>query len=532
MPDAARRTGWIFAAHLAAGLLFLAPGYIRPDSVATYAWLRSIVFDRDLSFFNEWAMFGMVRNGVTYFSEVTQVGALANHWWIGTSLMTSPFYLLLRAVVRGAEGFLDPYGSLLAWTSVLFAASALAIGAGLLRARAPHAAVALVATSLGTPLFWYTFRFPLGTHAAGALCIALILISLTVQGRDGLAGAATGLATGLAVATRLQHFVLVPMVIVIAIRQRRSARWWIAAIASGSLPLIAQAIAWNAVYGTPFGPITRGANLAGVTWMPFQHLSLGLVLFSSYHGLLAWSPVVAIAIVGWWFGWKSGERDLALACALAFALEWLANGMLDRYFWGGMSFGGRRFVDLAVPFALGIGWFAARFGTRISVAIVAPLVAWNAALMVAAHAKVVSLARYMSGGDLIAAVLDRDTWSRAVAMPLHAATSLVALALVVVVAAVAIVLRKRALPLAISWTLLFIIATAISAAKTPKAADESRAALRIDVRKASRFGALSDERGLLLDEIAWARATGDVERANATTAEVAAIDRLLAEMRP
>ena len=70
---------WVFAAHALLGFLFLTPAYIRPDSVATYAYIRSMVDDGDLSFFNEWSAFGMVKNGVTFFSEVTPMGTLANH---------------------------------------------------------------------------------------------------------------------------------------------------------------------------------------------------------------------------------------------------------------------------------------------------------------------------------------------------------------------------------------------------------------------------------------------------------------------
>src|SRR5581483_5177867 len=193
------------------------------------------------------------------------------------------------------------------------------------------------------------------THAAGALCVALIFASLfAVEDRQScLSGSLVGLTAGLAIATRLQHFVLLPAIVVVGIVQKRRGWWWLSAIGAGALPLLAQGIAWYAIYGTPFGPVTRGANLQGVTWMPFQHIALFEALFSSYHGLVAWSPVVLVAIAGWALA-PSRDRDLALACMLMFAGEWVANGTLDRYFWGGMSFGGRRFVELAVPFVLGI----------------------------------------------------------------------------------------------------------------------------------------------------------------------------------
>ncbi|HJT18203.1 MAG TPA: hypothetical protein VJ853_12475, partial [Thermoanaerobaculia bacterium] len=468
-----------------------------------YAYVRSMVNDGDLSFFNEWREFGMIRNGVTYFSEVTPIGALANHWWIGTSMMAAPFYVVgLRLADNTA---------LLGWASVLFAATALSLACLFLRT---HRRIAVIATSLGTPLFWYTFRFPLGTHAAGALCVALIFAALFLTE----SGSLTGLTAGLAIATRLQHFVLLPAIVIVGIVQRRRGKWWLSAIGAGALPLVAQAIAWYAIYGTPLGPLTRGANLQGVTWMPFQHIALWQVLFSSYHGLVAWSPVVVIAIIGWIAALRR-DRDLALACILMFLGEWIANGTLDRYFWGGMSFGGRRFVDLALPFALGIGWFAERIRTWLAVVIATPLVAWSIALMIAAYAGTISLARYVSGRDLWQGIV-RINFS----VPLHTDRHYLALLIVAIVAALLWPLRR----FAVAYAALFVISVAICAWRTPAAAAAGRAG--IDVRKSMRFGPLVDERRLLLDEVDWARATGDVRRADATSREIAAIDRLLAEI--
>src|SRR5262249_5895839 len=73
--------GWIViaAAHVLCAFAILSPGYVRPDSIATFAYLRSAVFDRDFAFFNEWVSSGLVRDGLTLFTEVTPTGALANH---------------------------------------------------------------------------------------------------------------------------------------------------------------------------------------------------------------------------------------------------------------------------------------------------------------------------------------------------------------------------------------------------------------------------------------------------------------------
>src|SRR5438128_10914972 len=58
----------IVAAHVACAIVFLAPSYVRPDSIAVFAYLRSAVFEGDFSFYNEWASASLVRNGLTLFS--------------------------------------------------------------------------------------------------------------------------------------------------------------------------------------------------------------------------------------------------------------------------------------------------------------------------------------------------------------------------------------------------------------------------------------------------------------------------------
>src|ERR1051325_4931199 len=120
----------IVAAFVVLGFLFLAPGYVRPDSVAVFAYLRSAVLDGDFAFFNEWAGMGLVRGGVTMFAEVTPAGALANHWWIGTSILSAPPYLAAHLIGGPRDGFFGLYAAVLGWTNVVFAAWAMSIASG------------------------------------------------------------------------------------------------------------------------------------------------------------------------------------------------------------------------------------------------------------------------------------------------------------------------------------------------------------------------------------------------------------------
>src|SRR5690606_6392885 len=72
---------------------------------------------------------------------------------------------------------------------------------------------------------------------------------------------------------------------------------------------------------------------------------------------------------------------------------------LDRYWWGGMSFGPRRFVDLAVPMMIGLGWLLARTRGAGGVA-AAAAAAWGAALAAAAAAWGAALAAAAAAGSL------------------------------------------------------------------------------------------------------------------------------------
>ncbi len=517
-----RRTFVLAVALVILGFVFLAPAYIRPDSVAVYSYLRSAVFDRDLSFLNEWNMFGMVRNGFPLFKEITPLGTLANHWWIGTSIASSPFYLAVAAF-GARDGFFGVYGWTLAWGAVLcpcgprLATPSPAAGEegspsqnrrGFLAVFAARNDIPIAAVLLGTPLFWYTYRFPLGTHAAGAMFIALAVWA-ALRERPLL----TGLMLGLAIDTRLQHFVLLPAFVILAVRRRLPARAYVYAVAGGILAGLPQAIAWYAVYGSPLGPITSGASLAGSTWMPFHSFAFLAVLFSSYHGLFIWSPVALLAVIGWFEGLR-GDRDAALLYLWMFAGEWVANATFDRYWWGGMSFGPRRWVDLAMPFAVGIAWFAR---SRLRIALIAVATLWSCALTLGALSGTLQLARYAGFGGL---------WPRLAPIHLHSFVSdpsidcIVALLVVSAVAAVVFLLRR--------WTAIYVALISIAlAAMIPATREHAREDLvrfRINP-KLERVGPLLDERRLLEDEADYLRATG--QDARPTEQEIREIDARL-----
>jgi hypothetical protein len=539
-----RAIAGLLTAHLAAGLLLLTPGYIEPDSVAIYSWIRSIVFNGDLLFFDEWLGFGMIRGGIPMAKEITELGTLANHWWVGTSMLSSPYYLVAHLIAKWTEsspnGFLGIYAMTLAWISVLFGAAASVIALHVLRRQqiaAGAAMGAIAAIALGTPMLWYELRFPLGTHMAGVAIIGALCLALyRAETRQEIAlDILCGLLFGLAVTTRLQHFVLAPAV---AWHLRRSGRSWTRLFLVGLaslLPWGAQAVAWTAVYGQPLGPIAAGSSPVGGTWMVFHTIALDEVLFSSFHGLLPWSPVAALAIAGWFVERK--RFPLATTFLLMFAGEWLANGLLDRYWWGGMSFGPRRFVDLAVPMMVGLGWFLAR--TRGAGAIAAAAAtAWGVALAAAAAAGSLDLSADLLPRELVSAVASIDgpalTDSLGGAALLRAPwLALSGLAIVVIVSgalwpAVASV-RRGAVALMI-LSLLSVAAAAAAIAPTRQRAGTELERYGLDTRAARIAGPLLDARGLLSEELRFLERRGRGKEAGETKALIESIDQRLDEV--
>lgn len=527
---------------VAAGFFFLRPGYIVPDALATWSWIRSLVFDGDLLFFNEWASRGLIRDGYPLFKEVSPTGALANHWWIGSAwLGLVPYGLahllsLLSGGSLGEGGLGGIYAWTVAWLSVAmlwfvwWSADRIAG-----RSRCIAALVCLVA---GSPLFWYAFRFPTMSHLPAAGVIAALVWMIWRAEREPAAWLdwGIGLSLGLAAAIRLQHALLLPAVIVGLMILKRPVRAWIR-VAAGVAPFaILQAVAWYAVYGTPFGPLVSGVDPAGGTWAPFRNPAFLEVLFSSWNGLFVWAPVTLLAVAGWIIRLRDRDaRSIALPAMFItmFAMQWLANGAFDRWWWGGMSFGPRRWIDLALPFLLGLIWCMRRWRPAGVLSIAAA--AWGVLLMAAGIAGGLDLHGPASVSDLFAAIASIEWQSFLAELVIPALPSAVAvvmcvLALVIMLAYGSIVLaiarrpRSAALVTAASALILAVwIAAAIPATRTR--APFFHGVLRLEPAAAD-VGALLDRRELMARELEYLN-RHESDRAAGVATELAALEALI-----
>jgi hypothetical protein len=140
------------------------------------------------------------------------------------------------------------------------------------------------------------------------------------------------------------------------------------------------------------------------------------VLFSGHHGLISWHPMVLFGFIGIPLVW-SRSRGLAVGLAIVVVLYWYVNASIYSW-WGGVSFGMRRFVGVLPFFSIGIaamgdyvfrekrprGWFR-------PLALLLCLSLYNGALASAYREHHVTPGGPVSFANVWASMIDRVHWT-------------------------------------------------------------------------------------------------------------------------
>jgi len=406
------------------------PGVTRriyaSDEVEYVSFLRSLWFDRDVSFDNEYRAFyanGTVRNAAfaaTFIEPVTETGLRRNFGTIGSALLWVPFYAAADAGVRlaramgstvAADGYSSPYISavcvgsavygLLALLLAWYAARRVLEAAGLPDDRC--ASLAAVAAGLGTPVLFYMYVSPGFAHATSAFAVsAFVLAWLVVRERWTVRGlVALGALAGLMAMVREQDaFVVIGPAIDLAWTALKARRWRLAGPAlagavAAAVVYLPQAAAYLALNGR-LGPSRLVSRK--MTWTSPHAAG---VLFSPEHGLFFWTPLALLALAGLlllvvrrggmdaYTMNRPGTREASLRIGvglLAIVLfQVYVAGSVESWTVAG-AFGQRRFVALTAPFVIGLAVLGARLArskARAAAALLAGLcVWWNLGLMV------------------------------------------------------------------------------------------------------------------------------------------------------
>jgi hypothetical protein len=397
------------------------------DEVQYFSYLRSLWFDRDVSFENEYRWFyerGIAQAEdfhVAFLELETPTGRRMNFGTIGSAILWAPFYAVADAGVRlarvagsdvPADGFSPPYIAAVAYGSAVYGFLAVLLGIGAARRLLGHVTIGpALAIGIGTPLLFYTYIAPPFAHATSAFAVALfVTVWLHVRGTWSVRGAILlGLSGALMTMVREQDvfFVAGPAVdfAVDAVRSRGPAlRARAAAAMAGAAAFVIgwlpQLLAYQALNGRP-GPsqyVTRKMH-----WHSPHALQ---VLADPNHGFFFWTPLAIIALAGLVVMWRptgppkgglhsspvvsgfsrTGTRRVAAILLLMVAFQVYVSGAVESWTVAG-AFGQRRFVAVTAILIVGLSalWQALRGRATpvrgAAIALVALCVWWNLALM-------------------------------------------------------------------------------------------------------------------------------------------------------
>jgi hypothetical protein len=395
--------------------------FYASDEIEYFAYLRSMWFDGDLSFDNEYRYFydrGIARGWrfkETFLDGETRTGMRFNFAPVGSAILWSPFYIVTDAGVRvaravgvpvEADGYSRPYISSVVYASALYGFLAVALSAyaaARVIGDGASAASAALAVWLGTPLLFYMYLAPGFSHACSAFAVAaFVVIWLHVRHDWSLKGVvALGAAAALMGMVREQDVFIAAgpaLDFLISVKRRLQDGTWrvpdallraIAGTAAVVIGFLPQVLTYMTLFGQPAPSSTVQGKMTWTsphTW---------LVLLSPSNGLFFWTPLAFPALIGlvWMAIRRSSSpadvmtagvrRHVAMICLVMVMTQIYLGGALDTWAGAG-SFGQRRLVGLTVFFVLGLTTVLAavrlrllRYGTWCVIALA---VYWNLGL--------------------------------------------------------------------------------------------------------------------------------------------------------
>jgi len=394
------------------------------DEVEYFSYLRSLWFDHDVSFENEYQYFYDHRIAQTpdfhqtFLELKTATGRRINYGTIGCAILWAPFYAVgdlatraMRSMGRAieADGYSQPYVSAVAYGSMFYGFAAIVLAVAVARQIIRKYEISSgLAVWLGTPLLFYMYVAPPFSHACSAFAVALfVTIWLRVRHTWSTGGIVLlGLAAALMAMVREQDLfcALGPAVDFALTFVRGYAR------ASGSLqpprhmivvaPIgclafligyLPQLIAYQALNGFP-----RPSPL--VTRKMFWYSPHAVqVLLDPEHGFFLWTPLAVLALVGLVLlvagphaalddgtATTSDRRQVAACMLLMVAMQVYISGAVESWTVAG-AFGQRRFVAVTIFLVVGLAALRRRAELRRGVRIVTTMVVvlcvwWNLAL--------------------------------------------------------------------------------------------------------------------------------------------------------
>jgi len=361
---------YIFFGYLNNGWLF------GKDAQLYYMVGRSLYFDHDVDFTNEWTLtphpehLGEPKRTIT--------GKIAHHFPIGSALISLPFFLLSDMGTRICnnifkmnlpnDGYRGIYGFFVPFSSILFACFGIYLSYKIISQFFSEtlASLSISTIVLSTSLLWYVTGHLTMTHACSFFIVtAFIYVSLIFFYKDPSDIPAsryilTGSLFSLAAMIRPQNivFIMLPLIAI----SGSILKYYLRKIPSDGMKMffkislglfsslvcfVPQLLFWKAIYGTFL--------LNSYSGFTFKLLEPDLLktLFSTNHGLFLWHPITIFASMGICFMLlkHEGKRLFLLSLLICFLLTWYIVASFD--YSCANSFGNRCFDGSTLFFSLG-----------------------------------------------------------------------------------------------------------------------------------------------------------------------------------
>jgi hypothetical protein len=392
--------------------------WVRGDGVGYYAYVRAPLIEHNLDFTHDYQQANtsfrenrLDKNGQPTAEFRTRTGHIENHFTVGPAILWAPFLLATHVGVLlarsmgsavAADGFSTPYRIAMALATAFYGFLGLLISFRRARKYVDEtwALLATLAIWCASSLPVYMYFNPSWSHAHSAFVVALF-VWYWHETRDArslgqwiLLGALAGLMLDVYYAN-VMLFVILPF---------EAAREYAAAVrrATPTTPSVSQLVTRHLAFAVTlvicmlptfiahriiYGGIFETGYVPIRDWF-WTSPYLFSVLFSANHGLLSWTPVLILSVIGLFAFWRSVPRTGLAFLGAALAFYYFIASYPD---WAGISsYGNRFFVSLTPLFILGLAVFLDRF-TRIFRTRRAALVAaciflscfvlWNGGLM-------------------------------------------------------------------------------------------------------------------------------------------------------
>ena len=395
------------------------PRIYASDEIKYFATLRSVYFDGDIDYANEYSYFvardPVAHAGLAAFAEiVTPTGYRLNDAPIGTAVLWAPFYVAadLGVVVARSfgsavprDGFAWPYIWAVCIASLFWGTVGLILMYRLCRTYAGRTAStwSVLGIWFASPVVFYIYITPAMAHANSLFAATLFLLLWQTNRPDHTVARwiLLGCAAGLMVLVRELNWVFVLAVAageawsLFEVMKARSEERRIPAgralfeeVRQRAGRYLAFGLTLSAIVAPQFYVYqTLNASLGPTPFVVAKFSAFPRhvvpVLFSGFHGLFSWHPVTLLGVAGLGILWRR-ERRLTTVLVLLFVSQVLIVGSYSTW-WGGTGFGARRFMNCSPIFAVGLAAALASFNIkaqRLAGIALVLLVLWNFGLAV------------------------------------------------------------------------------------------------------------------------------------------------------